>query len=338
MPEASRELRDCICYALFIVNIVAMIYCTGVGWAEGNTFNAWRATDQNGIVCGKGDAKDYTLSYFYYPYNTSLRYCVKKCPTYVNGTITTIDCYNCGSPSWITILENGSFTAGSSSASGSNIAYGSYPVISRICVPNSNVFLNGLDGVGEKFTSSASIGFVADFTTDIQNNWEYILFAFIMAIIISFAFMYILKCLAGCIVWMSIFSVIGLFIMIGFVFLYNANSFDSGESYSGYMGVPDDSSTKYYSYYGYIMFSIAAILIIILFCCCSRIRLAVAICVSAGQFVTGVATVMLVPIIQTSFLILLWVFGLIVMVYLASAAEFVHLQDDVFTSLKSYSD
>ena len=66
----------------------------------------------------------------------------------------------------------------------------------------------------------------------------YILAAFGLAVILAFVFMYALKCLAGCIVWVSIFGVILMFAGAGVIFFYNAGMLSSAESYTGYLGIP----------------------------------------------------------------------------------------------------
>ena len=50
--------------------------------------------------------------------------------------------------------------------------------------------------------------------------------------------MYALKCLAGCIVWLSIFGIIGFAAGLGVIFLYNAGTFGRYEEFVGYMGIP----------------------------------------------------------------------------------------------------
>ena len=77
---------------------------------------------------------------------------------------------------------------------------------------------------------------------------------------------------------------------------------------------------------------------IIVLCCCSRIRLAVAICKSAGQFVAGVCLIVLVPIFQAALVIGLWGGCLVAMVYLISSTQFQALSSEYFTSIKDYSD
>jgi len=72
-------------------------------------------------------------------------------------------------------------------------------------------------------------------------------------------------------------------------------------------------------------------------CCCGRIRLAVALCGIAGEFISSACQVMLVPIIMGAAVFALWVFCLYAMVTLISTAEFVVNGTDIFTSIKSYT-
>lgn len=77
---------------------------------------------------------------------------------------------------------------------------------------------------------------------------------------------------------------------------------------------------------------------ILVLCCCSRLRLAVAVCKSAGQFVASVCTTVLVPIIQTIFAAGIWAGSLVVMVYLVSAANFTATSSNYFSSIGNYAD
>lgn len=63
-----------------------------------------------------------------------------------------------------------------------------------------------------------------------------------------------------------------------------------------------------------------------------------AVCKAAGQFVSGVCLVVLVPIFQTTFVGILWACAIVVMIYLASAATFTYVSGDIFTSIATYDD
>lgn len=162
-----------------------------------------------------------------------------------------------------------------------------------------------------------------------------------MAIVISLIFMFLLRCLVGCIVWFSCIGVILVFILAGFIFLYNGGVFagTAASEYVGFLGLPTLSGSDYYATYGYISFGIAALLLILLLCCCSRIRLAVAVCKVAGKYVVGVCQVIVVPIFLGIVCLGLWACCLLCMVYLLSVTTFTIADStDVFTSVASYSD
>jgi solute carrier family 44 (choline transporter-like protein), member 2/4/5 len=147
--------------------------------------------------------------------------------------------------------------------------------------------------------------------------------------------MFLMRFIAGIIVWVSVIGIILIFIGGGVIFLYNAGVF-GGEDL-GTLGIPTLEPNDWYSTYGYICFGVAGVLLIFLLCCCSRIRLAVAVARVAGRFVLRVAQVMLVPIIMTFFILGLWAFSLSAMVYIISRATFV-ADGDIFTSLDSLTE
>ncbi len=105
-------------------------------YAQGTPYNAFRATDSNKNICGaKGtDAYDYTYSYFYNPTSMDNRVCVKQCPSYNNGALSTLSCYGSKSCTY-TATINSDGSANSSSTSTDFIGYGSYSVLGRICLP-----------------------------------------------------------------------------------------------------------------------------------------------------------------------------------------------------------
>ena len=156
--------------------------------------------------------------------------------------------------------------------------------------------------------------------------------------------MFTLRCLAGCIVWTSILGLIFGIVGLGVIFIYNSGKIASFQAmnYVGYLGLPTATENANYDIYAYICWGVAGLLFIILLCCCSRIRLAVAVCKCAGQFVARVCGIVLVPIWQTIFVVILWVAAIIAIIWLASSATFVARQTDgnwdVFTSVSSYAD
>jgi len=161
----------------------------------------------------------------------------------------------------------------------------------------------------------------------------------VLALVLSFIFMFGLRCFAGCFVWLSIISLILLTVALGILFCYNGGAI-SQSSYIGNLGiqVPTLPSFGYYNIFGYICFGLAALFLIITLCCCSRIRLAVAICSIAGQFISQVCQIILVPIFMGAILFGYWIACIIVMIGLISGASFIVSGNDVFTSITSWTD
>lgn len=124
---------------------------------------------------------------------------------------------------------------------------------------------------------------------------------------------------------------------MGVIFLYNAGV-AVFKNNLGFLGIPTLTGSEYYQVYGYICFGVAGFLLLMLICCCNRIRLAVAVCKVAGQFVIRVCQATLVPIFLAAILIGMWAVCLVCMIYLLSATTFTVYTGDVFTSVKDYSE
>lgn len=153
--------------------------------------------------------------------------------------------------------------------------------------------------------------------------------------------MFALRCLAGCVVWVSLLGIIFFLGAIGFIFLYNGGVFgaDAAATVATYLNVPKlSTSTQTNQVLGGIFLGLAGLFIIVVLCCCSRIRLAVAVCKCAGQFVGGVCLIVLVPLFQTAVALGVWAGCLIIMIYLVSCTKFISSSSNYFTSIGDYGD
>ena len=70
--------------------------------------------------------------------------------------------------------------------------------------------------------------------------------AFAFCVIVSFVFMYVLKCLAGCIVWTSILGLIAGIFALGAIFYYNSGKITMN-NYTGYLGLPISTANDNYA-------------------------------------------------------------------------------------------
>ncbi len=160
-----------------------------------------------------------------------------------------------------------------------------------------------------------------------------------LAILISVLFMFFLRCFAGCVVWLSLILLILLTVALGILFCYNGGAI-SRDSYIGNVGItiPTLPPNSYYNIFGYICFGLAGLVLLVTICCCSRLRIAVAVCGVAGQFVAGVCQTVLVPLFMGALLFGLWVACVLAMIGLIGGANFVVKGNDVFTGIEDYTN
>lgn len=314
-----------------------MVAISSNAYVNGNLDKIFRATDSNGVACGDptGPAANYPYAYFFNPTTGDLsnRYCVTACPYFSSGALTTLTCYNQANCAYaLTVTSSGAYSVSPSSTT-QIIGYETSSIVNRLCVPSSTAFAGAFVSYTSTFSSALSSSDLTSFTTDLTNNWKWILAALGGAVVLSFIFMYTLRCFAGLIVWTSIIGIILMFALIGFVFLYNAGVIST--TYATYLNIPTISGgTKtQYEALGIVSLVLSGVFLLTFLCCFSRIRLAVAVCKSAGQFVAHTCSIVLVPIIQTVINLAMWAVCIVALLYIISCTNFVGSSGSVFTSV-----
>lgn len=80
-----------------VANLLAMVILAIYGYTYGNTHDIYRATDNNKNICGKSNTStsSYPYAYFFNPTTGNLnnRICVKDCPSYSNGVLSSLNCF-----------------------------------------------------------------------------------------------------------------------------------------------------------------------------------------------------------------------------------------------------
>jgi hypothetical protein len=99
----------------------------------------------------------------------SNRYCVKECPYFSNGALTTISCYGQASCSYaLTITSSGTYSVNPSSTS-QIIGYETTSMIDRVCIPSSTVFSGVFYSYISTFSTYLNQGDFSSFITDMEN-------------------------------------------------------------------------------------------------------------------------------------------------------------------------
>jgi hypothetical protein len=153
-----------------------------------------------------------------------------------------------------------------------------------------------------------------------------------VALVASLAYLLILRCCAGVLIWISI---------LGIIVALGAGGYWVYETHTTYN--VNDANYKYLMYGAYAIWALDGLFVLIVLCCISRIRLAVAIMKVTSSFIYRTPTVLLLPFIFF-FLCIAWlVFWTFLAVYIMSvgtieprAAPFEFATTVVWTSQTRY--
>lgn len=148
------------------------------------------------------------------------------------------------------------------------------------------------------------------YIADIYKAWYVLAISVGVAVLAALFYLVILRCCAGILIWVSIFGIIGAFGGGGYWAYQTRLQYDV-----------TDKNYKYLQYGAYALWGIDAAFAVIVLCCCSRIRLAVAIMKVTSAFIHNTLTILLLPIIFF-FLCMAWIlFWTFLAVYIMSVGD-----------------
>ena len=113
------------------------------------------------------------------------------------------------------------------------------------------------------------------------------------------------------VVWISIFSMAGLFGIAGYFSYQKANQWEDEEKFS-------DNAITYTRYASYAFYILGGIVLVVSCCMIQQIQLAIGCVKAAGKAINNMVLILLVPVIQTVGLIIFWLIWSYYAVHLAS--------------------
>lgn len=112
------------------------------------------------------------------------------------------------------------------------------------------------------------------YLSDLFAVWYVLAMCVGAAFVFGFLYMLALRCLAGCVIWFSILTIILTTAAAGFgVWWYKDEKYE-----------PEDDYYKYAEYTAYGIWGLCGLFILIVLCLCSRIRLGIAIYKTTALF------------------------------------------------------
>jgi hypothetical protein len=159
--------------------------------------------------------------------------------------------------------------------------------MNRYCMPDDTALLNStIATFKNQFYEQYHVDKFTDYISDLFSVWYVMVICIGVAFVFGFAYMFVLKCCAGIILF---FSLIAIFLMIGGLGVwayFTKNQYDT-----------TDQNYKYLQYGAYILWGIAGFYLLILLCLCNRIRLGLSIIKTTADFVNNTPTIFIVPIV-----------------------------------------
>ena len=200
---------------------------------------------------------------------------------------------------------------------------------------------------GAKWQSEGGVGAAMG---DVQEMWYVFLIVMILALVIGFGFMILLRHTVGIIVWTAIGLVFALlggaggYMMVkGAECLETDSKFDAAAVATAgatLTGVPNADATcpegykkpeadrEQHKYMAYVLFGIAGLYALIVLCMCSRIQLGVAINKVAAKFIGQNKAIILLPVIQAGISFVWWAIWMIIASFIVSQVSDNALGDD----------
>jgi len=180
------------------------------------------------------------------------------------------------------------------------------------------------DQFKEFFFGKIGGDWIVEWAYDLMTTWWIIAASTGIAFVLGFIYLFILKYIAGCLIWLSII-LIWLVLAAGGAFLYLGR-----DNY-----YPEDEERQKYMLYGaYAVWGILALYTLIILCMCKRIRLGVAVIKTAGMFINNNPHIFLVPPIFLVFILLWMAVWIISALFIFSVGEIVPRDDFVvFTTV-----
>ena len=317
-PVANRVTTDIICCLLFIVFLVGMGGVFGYGIMYGKPSNITIGWDSDKNGCGYSDATaDYPYLYFVKaPSTTEFQdmisgdvvairdatikmlesgTCVKECPT----VSSVVDCYPTTA-----MQANGSGCTGcecelieeaGADAIPFRYATSAFPPGSGngFCLPEVSADTNEavvsvVNSLKDRFERSDSGSMIQSWISDIMVAWPAIAISSVTALILGYLYLFVIRCIGGVIIWVSIAVIIlSLLAAGGYTWFYRDQKY-----------TPEESVYNYLTYTAYGLWGLCGIIFLLVCCCWSAIQIGIAVFETTAKYVQENLRIFALPIIS----------------------------------------
>ena len=333
-PSRNRSITDCVCCIIFIILWAACVWVTIFAFRNGDPARLVQAYDKENVKCGsKNDGtEEFPVAYIYQPFDGLTDVvCLKKCPQWnkeEEEAPAKLECFGGDSDknkdrNYCSAESAFDFETLPDSLPEAKkspfLIYNTINLFDRFCSPN----LKDLSGAGLEMARDIAIvgnvfGWFDKIFSDLRETWRYIVLIAAMAIIICIIFLFLIRWMAGVLVWILIL----LFICsIFFLAVYSKRESDRLKLQEEQTGIKNESfffSPHALYVYSIILYIIGGICFLGMIFSVGSITLAIAVLKSSALFIFDNPLVILTPLFHALLMVVHILFGLIVLFYLWS--------------------
>lgn len=134
-------------------------------------------------------------------------------------------------------------------------------------------------------------------------SWPVLLVGAGVALVLSYVYLFVMRCMGGAIVWFMIFLTEAALIIGGLYCWWIRNHKYTSQ---------DQPTFKYLAICSYVLWAIGGLIFLFMLCCCNAIKVGIAVMKATAHFVSANLRIFILPFISYVFITvwcLLWFFG-----------------------------
>mmetsp|Transcript_44574 Transcript_44574/g.59146 ORF Transcript_44574/g.59146 Transcript_44574/m.59146 type:complete len:477 (+) Transcript_44574:615-2045(+) len=125
---------------------------------------------------------------------------------------------------------------------------------------------------------------ITAYIADIAFSWKVIAICSATAIVLGYLYLFVIRCIGGLVVWLSIILIQLSLIGSGVYVYMQHESYEEGDDYRDYV-----------KYASYVIFGVAGLFLICICCCWNAIRIGIAVYQTTAQYVSSNLRIFLLP-------------------------------------------
>ena len=331
------KCHDCICCLLFLIFFAVVVGILVNGLKRGRLWSLYNSWDTMGQYCGidnnqfegiEGSENFTFVNLEEYPFlffdalNPQYQICVKKCPQENSITDVFLAKANPLLQDDLAKLPEGDYDEIYYVNASDVFQYKSRPIFNR-CIPDIDTTLIAnatqfVEGFNQMINSIPSL---ATAFSSVYNSWWKILACAAGSIVVSFIWIFLLRCMTGCIVYLVVFIVPVLLVGIGVWLFLN------GDVTNTLQTIKETASLSAGQITAFVLWAVALIILLIVIFLFKKLKQAVQMIKISSKALGANWIVIFIPIVSMLLALIFWIVIIVSSVFTYTSSDFAVVYD-----------